>query len=76
MIRIGARMFRTRPGVVHVDELNTAAAQRYLAQHGLTVAHADVGGRRGRQMVIDCARQSFAIRKIERQPEACHLEIS
>ena len=65
----GARMFRSRPSVAHVGELNTAAALRYLALHGLKVSHADVGGRRGRQMVIDCARLSYAITEIERQPE-------
>ncbi len=65
----GARMFRTRPGVAHVGELNIQATLQCLAQHGLKAAHVEVGGRRGRQITIDCARQSFAVNEIERQPE-------
>lgn len=65
----GARMFRTRLGVAHVGGLNIQAALHCLAQQGLKIGHTELGGRRGRQITIDCARQSFAITEIERQPE-------
>ena len=63
----GSRMFRSRPSIAHVGELNTQAAHKYLALHGLTVAHLDLGGRRGRQMTIDCAQQRFVISEIAPQ---------
>lgn len=70
----GARMFRSRPSVAHVGELNVQAVRKYLALHGLTVSHEDVGGRRGRQMMIDCSRHAFVIKEIAHQPEELHDE--
>ena len=62
----GARMLRTRAGVPNVGELNAQAALRHLAECGLRVSHIDVGGRRPRQLLIDCADQRFVINPIER----------
>jgi chemotaxis protein CheD len=65
----GARMLRTRAGLPNVGQLNTQAARFYLAQAGLQVDRIDVGGRRGRQITVDCALQTVEVNPIER-----HLE--
>ena len=70
----GARMFRSRPSVEHVGELNVQAVRKYLAQHGLKVSYEAVGGHRGRQITIDCTSQAFVINDIPRQPEELHDE--
>jgi chemotaxis protein CheD len=72
----GGRMFRLRPNAVHVGERNAQAARHHLAARGLTVHHIEIGGRRGRQITIDCARQSFVINQIEPQPEEHEHECS
>jgi chemotaxis protein CheD len=72
----GGRMFRVRPNGLNVGELNAQAAQRHLAARGLHVDHIEIGGRRGRQITIDCAMQSFVINQIERQPEEYEHECS
>ena len=47
-----------------IGPANVAAAHKHLAASGLTVRHQETGGRRGRLIRIDCADQSFSIRKI------------
>jgi chemotaxis protein CheD len=68
----GARMFRTRPNVAHVGELNVQAVHKHLALHGLTANHFEIGGRRGRQMSIDGSQQSFLINEVVQQPKELH----
>ena len=68
----GARMFSTHQGSLCVGRQNAEAAQKYLLQKGLQVLHQEIGGRRGRQMVIDCGSQDFSITTIARQPEEYH----
>lgn len=60
----GASMFRGTH--FHIGEQNAAAAHKYLAECGLQVSYCDLGGRCGRQIVIDCAQQSFVVKAIER----------
>jgi len=64
----GARMFRARPGG-HVGSANAEAAQKYLLRHGLAVSRSEIGGRRGRRIVIDCSGPSVSITDIVRQNE-------
>jgi chemotaxis protein CheD len=61
----GASMFRGTH--FHIGEQNAAAAHKYLAECGLNVSYCDLGGRCGRQMSIDCARQSVVVTPIARQ---------
>ena len=65
----GASMFPARSGVSNVGEKNIAAAEKYVGQYGMQVVHAEFGGRRGRQIRIDCAANEFSINQIARQPE-------
>ncbi|MEG2030693.1 MAG: chemotaxis protein CheD [Janthinobacterium sp.] len=59
----GASMFG--PAHVHgrlqVGRQNAQAAQKYLDQCGLRVHFCALGGRHGRQLLIDCARRSYAV---------------
>ncbi|MBE3024892.1 hypothetical protein GQ37_005045 [Janthinobacterium sp. BJB1] len=59
----GASMFG--PAHVHgrlqVGRQNAQAAQKYLAQCGLRVSFCALGGNHGRQLLIDCARHSYAV---------------
>lgn len=61
----GARMFRVMQMSGHVGKLNAEAAQKYLQQYGLAVTHSEIGGRRGRQIVVDCSGLKVSIREIE-----------
>ncbi|NRR30265.1 chemotaxis protein CheD [Oxalobacteraceae bacterium] len=57
----GASMFKGRSQLLQVGQQNVLAAQKYLAQCGLHVCYCALGGRHGRQMLIDCAEQSFSV---------------
>ncbi len=67
----GASMFG--PAHVHgrlqVGRQNAEAAQKYLAQCGLHVSFCALGGRHGRQLLIDCARHSYAVTDVVAPPE-------
>ena len=67
----GASMFG--PAHVHgrlqVGRQNAEAAQKYLAQCGLHVSFCALGGRHGRQLLIDCARHSYAVTEVVAPPE-------
>ncbi|MCC7596017.1 chemotaxis protein CheD [Janthinobacterium sp. FW305-129] len=67
----GASMFG--PAHVHgrlqVGRQNAEAAQKYLAQCGLHVGFCALGGRHGRQLLIDCARHSYAVTEVVAPPE-------
>ncbi len=65
----GASMFPARSVGNNIGQMNIAAAEKYLQQYGMQVVHADVGGRRGRQIRIDCGTQEYSIKQIARQPE-------
>ncbi len=65
----GARMFSISQNSANIGRQNAEAAAETLAKRGFVVAHSQVGGRRGRQIIIDCAAQQFQITHIARQPE-------
>lgn len=64
----GANMMHHVPTPRHglIGEQNVQAAQRLLASLGLRVVHADVGGECGRQLSIDCAQHTYAVKRIAR----------
>jgi chemotaxis protein CheD len=47
-----------------VGRENAAAARKYLDQCGLQVGYCELGGKHGRQLLIDCAHQSYTIKDI------------
>ncbi|WP_296000114.1 chemotaxis protein CheD [Rugamonas sp.] len=57
----GASMFGGESSRLRIGQQNVAAAQKYLQQCGLNVRYTDLGGKRGRQMQIDCTDQTFSI---------------
>ncbi len=57
----GASMFGPRNGRLQVGRQNVEAAQKCLERCGLAVSFCALGGRHGRQLLIDCARHSYAI---------------
>ncbi|UQV43850.1 chemotaxis protein CheD [Janthinobacterium lividum] len=65
----GASMFGPRNGRLQVGRQNVEAAQKYLDQCGLHVSFCALGGRHGRQLLIDCARHSYAVTDVVAQPE-------
>ncbi|WP_426071228.1 chemotaxis protein CheD [Janthinobacterium sp. DSP2-3-3] len=67
----GASMFGpdNGHGRLQVGRQNAAAAQKYLDQCGLHVSFCALGGRHGRQLLIDCARHSYAVTDVVAQPE-------
>ncbi|QKY09281.1 chemotaxis protein CheD [Janthinobacterium lividum] len=65
----GASMFGPRNGRLQVGRQNAEAAQKYLGQCGLSVSFCALGGRHGRQLLIDCANHSYAVTDVVAQPE-------
>ena len=65
----GASMFPARSASANVGRQNIFAAEKYIQQYGMQVVHSDVGGRRARQIRVDCAGGEFAINQIARQQE-------
>ncbi|AQR69658.1 hypothetical protein BZG29_15960 [Janthinobacterium sp. LM6] len=65
----GASMFGPRNGRLQVGRQNAEAAQKYLDQCGLHVSFCALGGRHGRQLLIDCAKHSYAVTDVVTQPE-------
>lgn len=43
---------------------NAAAAHKHLGQLGLRLLYCELGGKRGRQLLIDCAQHSYQIKEI------------
>jgi chemotaxis protein CheD len=67
----GASMFSSKRLCVGQD--NAAAARKYLGEFGLNVRYCELGGKYGRQLSIDCARQSYSIKEITpSRQEAIH----
>jgi chemotaxis protein CheD len=66
----GASMFGpdNGQGRLQVGRQNVAAAQKYLDQCGLHVSFCALGGRHGRQLLIDCAHHSYAVTDVVAQP--------
>ena len=66
----GASMFGpdNGQGRLQVGRQNAAAAQKYLDQCGLHVSFCALGGRHGRQLLIDCAHHSYAVTDVVAQP--------
>ena len=64
----GASMFGPARVTSRVGSANVAAAYKVLSECSLQLDYDDTGGRRGRQIRIDCADYSFTIRKIHHQP--------
>ncbi|MGV8869668.1 MAG: chemotaxis protein CheD [Janthinobacterium svalbardensis] len=66
----GASMFGpdNGHGRLQVGRQNAAAAQKYLDQCGLHVSFCALGGRHGRQLLIDCAHHSYAVTDVVTQP--------
>lgn len=62
----GASMFgpSTSQSRLQVGKKNVEAAQKYLEQCGLHVSFCALGGRRGRQLLIDCAHHSYAVTEV------------
>ena len=65
----GASMFGPRNGRLQIGRQNAEAAQKYLDQCGLHVSFCALGGRHGRQLLIDCASRSYAVTDVVAQPE-------
>lgn len=67
----GASMFGPAHahGRLQVGRQNAQAAQKYLDQCGLSVSFCALGGRHGRQLLIDCARHSYAVTDVVAPPE-------
>jgi chemotaxis protein CheD len=59
----GDMMARTRSAErgPHIGRMNIEAARRCLAERGIEIASADVGGCHARQMVLDCAAASVSV---------------
>ncbi len=66
----GARMLGLAGISSDIGQQNIAAARSALAAHGLTLAHVEAGGRRGRTIRVDCASGSYQVRRIT--PEFDH----
>ena len=58
----GASMFGSSR--LHVGLDNAAAARKYLGQCGLRVLYCELGGKRGRQLLVDCERHSYSIKEL------------
>ena len=43
---------------------NAAAARKHLGRLGLRVLYCELGGKRGRQLMVDCAQHSYLIKEI------------
>lgn len=67
----GASMFgpENGHGRLQVGRQNAQAAHKYLAQCGLRVSFCALGGRHGRQLLIDCARHSYAVTDVVAHPD-------
>ncbi len=65
----GASMFGPRNGRLQIGRQNAEAAQKYLDQCGLHVSFCALGGRHGRQLLIDCASRSYAVTDVVTQSE-------
>lgn len=65
----GASMFGpdNGRGRLQVGRQNAQAAQKYLDQCGLSVSFCALGGRHGRQLLIDCAHLSYAVTDVVAQ---------
>lgn len=59
----GASMFESSR--LCVGRENAAAAHKYLAQRGLKVRDHELGGKHGRQLLIDCAQHSYTIKDLK-----------
>ena len=66
----GASMFGPAHahGRLQVGRQNAQAAQKYLDQCGLSVSFCALGGRHRRQLLIDCARHSYAVTDVVARP--------
>jgi chemotaxis protein CheD len=64
----GANMvhYARRPTHAPIGEQNVRTAQQLLETLGVRVVHVDAGGDCGRQLLIDCHRHSFVVKKISR----------
>lgn len=60
----GANMLQGRSSRLQIGQQNVAAAQKYLQQLGLSVRYCRLGGKHGRTMLIDCARQTYVVNDI------------
>lgn len=65
MLAGGARMLGGAGVSSDVGTLNIAAAHERLAEYGLTAQRAEVGGRRGRKVRLDCATGLFAVERVD-----------
>lgn len=59
----GNMMQRAQPSgrPPHIGQLNSNAAMRHLARHGIMVRSADVGGTQARQISLDCASACVSV---------------
>ncbi len=62
----GNMMQRAQPAgrPPHIGQLNIEAAMRHLAQRGIAIRSADVGGSQARQMLLDCARAEVSVLRV------------
>ncbi|WP_219134356.1 chemotaxis protein CheD [Janthinobacterium sp. UMAB-60] len=67
----GASMFgpANGHGRLQVGRQNAQAAQKYLDQCGLHVSFCALGGRHGRQLLIDCAKHRYVVTDVVAPPE-------
>jgi len=65
----GARMLKVGSRGFQVGPLNVAAAKKYLLKSGLKITYDDLGGRTGRQILIDCEQKKFLVTGLARQNE-------
>ena len=60
----GASMFPGKSPCFQVGERNCVAVRKYLAERGLRLSYCELGGYSGREITIDCARQTVNINAI------------
>lgn len=60
----GAAMWDTSRGLLSVGQENVSLARWLLAEYGIPVVGADVGGRAGRKIVFDTVSGTVALRRL------------
>ena len=55
-----------------IGQQNIDAAQKHLRLHGLHVRFAEVGGKCGRTLTVDCATQEVRVSAIQKPARVVH----
>ena len=68
----GGNMLSACSARFQVGQQNIDAAQKHLRLHGLNVRFAEVGGKCGRTLTVDCATQEVRVSAIAQSAQAVH----